>query len=122
MDQAEVAYYFAALALGLLGGFAVDPSWMSPALMGALLAAVFLGDHPSLFGRYRHQLIRLDRAYLDEREAAARVEELLGAAVRRITIRDVDLVNDTTNVDVRYQLGDHRQRRSERLGGLEQLK
>ena len=105
MDQTEVAYYFAALALGLLGGFSVDPPLLSPALMAALLAAVFVGDHPGLFGRYRHQIIRLDRAYLDEREATARLEEMLGGTVRRITIRDVDLVNDTTRVDVRFQVG-----------------
>lgn len=105
MDQTEVAYYFAALALGLLGGFSVDPPLLSPALMAALLAAVFVGDHPGLFGRYRHQIIRLDRAYLDEREATAQLEEMLGGTVRRITIRDVDLVNDTTRVDVRFQVG-----------------
>jgi hypothetical protein len=104
MDQTEVAYYFAALALGLLGGFSVDQPWLSPALMAALLGAMFIGDHPSLFGRYRHQTVRLDRAYLDEREAAMRLEELLGGTVRRITIRDVDLVNDTTRVDVRFQV------------------
>ena len=105
MDQTEIAYYFAALALGLLGGFSVDPSWLSPALVAALLAVVFIGDHPGLYGRYRHQIIRLDRAYVDEREAAIRLEELLGGSVRRITIRDVDLVNDTTRVDVRFQVG-----------------
>ncbi|MET0324136.1 MAG: DUF4956 domain-containing protein [Ilumatobacteraceae bacterium] len=105
MDQGEVAYYFAALALGLLGGFAVDPSWMTPALMAALLAAVFVGDHPILFNRYRHQEIRLDRAYLDEREVVDRLEELLGGTVRRLTIRDVDMVNETTRVDVRFQVG-----------------
>ena len=124
MDQTEVAYYFAALALGLLGGFSVDPSWLSPALMAALLAVVFVGDHPALFGRYRHQLIRLDQAYLDEREAVARLEELLGGTVRRLTIRDVDLVNDTTHVDVRFQVGARSPRaagRAELNGALERL-
>ena len=115
MEQNEVAYYFAALALGLLGGFSVDPSWLSPALMTALLAAVFVGDHPNLFARYRHQIIRLDRAYLDEREAVARLEELLGGTVRRITIRDVDLVNDTTHVDVRFEVSTQPPRDLQRL-------
>ena len=115
MDQNEVAYYFAALALGLLGGFSVDPSWLSPALMAAVLAAVFVGDHPNLFTRYRHQIIRLDRAYLDEREAVARLEELLGGTVRRITIRDVDLVNDTTHVDVRFEVSTQPPRDLQRL-------
>jgi len=124
MDQSEVAYYFAALALGLLGGFSVDPSWLSPALMAALLAVVVVGDHPGLFGRYRHQMIRLDQAYLDEREAVVRLEELLGGTVRRLTIRDVDLVNDTTRVDVRFQVParpSRRERPADVAARMEQL-
>jgi hypothetical protein len=124
MDQGEVAYYFAALALGLLGGFSVDPSWMTPALMAALLAAMFIGDHPNLFGRYRHQIIRLDQVYLDERAAVARLEELLGGTVRRLTIRDVDMVNETTRVDVRFQVAARPPQlapRTERPSSLEQL-
>ena len=35
LDQQEIAYYFCALALGLIGGVNVD-SWISPALMGAI--------------------------------------------------------------------------------------
>lgn len=106
LDQAEVAYYFSALALGLLGGFATDPPWLTPVLMAALLAVMAVGDSGRLFGRYRHQSIRLDRAYLDERAARTRLEAMLGGTVHRMTIRDVDLVNDTTTVDVRFRLAD----------------
>ena len=48
LGQQEIAYYFCALALGLIGGVNVD-SWISPALMGAILAILFIGDHPQLF-------------------------------------------------------------------------
>ena len=104
MDQNEVAYFFASLALGLLGGFPVTPTWMTPALMLALLAAIGIGDHPRLFGSYRHQVMVLDRAYTDETELRARLEQLLGGAVHRFTVRKVDLVEDITSVDVRYQV------------------
>ena len=103
LDQAEVAYYFAALALGLLGGFGVSPAWVSPALMAAIVAAVLIGDHPSLFGRYRRQLITLDRAYTNEMQVRARLEELLGAKVHRVNVHTVDLVNDTTTAEIRYE-------------------
>jgi len=105
MDQSEVAYYFAALTLGLLGGFAVDPAWLSAALMVAIVAAVAVGDHPRLFAGYRHQVVTLDRAVADEAAAREQLSTLLGARVHRLTIRRVDLVQDTTVVDVRYQLG-----------------
>ena len=104
MDQSEVAYYFVALTLGLIGGFPVEPAWLSPALMAALLLTVFVGDHPRLFRGYRHQAMTLDRAYLDEHELRGRVGDLLQADVHRLTVRKTDLVNDTTVVDVRYRL------------------
>lgn len=104
MNQSEVSYYFAALALGLLGGFAVSPSWLSPVLMAAIVVTVFVGDHERVMAGYRHQIVTLDRAYPTEELATERLEELLGAKVRRLTIRKLDLVNDTTVVDVRYQI------------------
>lgn len=104
MDQTEVAYYFTALTLGLLGGLSIEPVWVSPVLMAAVLTVVFVADHPALFGGYRHQTLRLDRAYLNERDAIAFLEGLLEGTVRRLTIRNVDLVNDTTLVDVRFQI------------------
>lgn len=106
MDQAEVGYYFAAIALGLLGGFAVAPSWLSPALMGAIVLVAVVGDHPRLFATYRQQQLLLDRAYPDERDARTRVETLLGVHVHHVAVRRVDLVQDTTLVDVRYRV-DH---------------
>lgn len=104
MDQHEVAYFFAALALGLLGGFPVSPDWLTPALMAALLGAILVGDHPALFGSYRQQVVMLDRAYPDETELRDRLEQLLGAKVHGVHVRKLDLVEDTTSVDVRYQL------------------
>ncbi len=104
MGQAEVGYYFAAIALGLLGGFAVTPSWLSPALMGAIVAVAIVGDHPRLFASYRQQQLLLDRAYADERDARSRVETLVGGPVHHVAVRRVDLVQDTTLVDVRYRI------------------
>lgn len=104
MDQTEVAYYFAALTLGLLGGFVVDPAWLRAALMVAIVAAVAVGDHPRLFRRYRHQVITLDRAIPDEHEARNHLEPLLGGRVHNLTVRNLNLVTDTTVIDVRYEL------------------
>ncbi len=45
--QEEIAYYFSALALGLLAGFELSPLWLTPALMAAVLVALYVGDHPA---------------------------------------------------------------------------
>ncbi|MEM8746335.1 MAG: DUF4956 domain-containing protein [Actinomycetota bacterium] len=108
LDHEEVAYYFAALALGLLGGLAVGPDWLTPALMGAVMLALFVGDHPRLFSGYRTQVVHLDVAITDEATLIGHLEALLGATVHRVKVRKVDLVNDTTNVEVRYRIGTER--------------
>ncbi len=104
LAQHEVAYYFASLALGLLGGLTTQVSWVSPALMALIVGALYVGDHPSLFGTYRSQTITLDVAYIDEEALRMRLENLLAAHIYRVTVRKVDLVRDTTTVDVRYRV------------------
>jgi hypothetical protein len=103
LDQEEVAYYFAALALGLLGGLSTGFDWLNPALMAAIVLALFIGDHPRLFAGYRTQVVNLDRAFTHEPTLCRYLEELLGARVHRVRVRKVDLVNDTTSVEVRFQ-------------------
>lgn len=104
LDQQEVAYYFVALALGVLGGVPIEPGWLTPALMGVLLLAVFVGDHPRLFAGYRVENFILDVAYTSEVALIERLETMLGARVHRVAVRKVDLVEDTTSVEVRFQL------------------
>ncbi len=106
LDQEEVAYYFTALAIGLLSGFEVTPTWITPVMIGAILGALFIGDHPRLFEGIRHQTVQLDAAFTDEVELRNRLESLLGASVLRLKVKKVDLVNDTTSVDVRFRIGE----------------
>ena len=104
LSQQEVAYYFAALALGLLGGIHVEPAWVTVAMPAAILLVMFLGDHPRLQRGYRVQSVHLDRAIADETALVAELERLLGATVLRLELKKVDLVNDSTTVEVRYRL------------------
>ncbi len=104
LGHEEIAYYFAALAIGMISGVPVEPAWVMPALCGFVLIALFIGDHPQLFGSYRQQTMRLDRAFTDESALHRHVEQLLGARVARLRVKRVDLVEDTTVVDVRYAL------------------
>jgi hypothetical protein len=104
LAQEDIAYYFTALAIGLLGGISVSPAWVTPALMGAILVTLFVADHPRLFASHRSQTITLDRAYPAEHVATAHLEALLGADVTRLRIKKLDLVNDTTVVDVCFKL------------------
>lgn len=104
LDQHEVAYYFSALALGLLGGLAATSDAMTIGLMALIVAVMWIGDHPRMLRRHRHQIMVLDAAITDETALVARIEQVLGARVHTATVQSIDLVDDTTTVDVRYEL------------------
>jgi hypothetical protein len=105
LDQHEVAYYFSALALGLLGGLGTGEPALSGVLMAVIVGVMYAAGHPRLLQRYRRQVMVLDSAFMDERVLVAHLEGLLGARVHQVTVQRVDLVNDTTWVDVRFEQG-----------------
>jgi hypothetical protein len=103
LDQHEVAYYFSALALGILGPLGDASSiWYTAGFTALVLVVMYLGDHPRLFRRYRRQVVVLDSAVVDNVALVAQLEQLLGARVHSANVERVDLVNDTTVVEVRF--------------------
>ncbi len=103
LTQGEIGYYFAALVLGLMNGLHPDPAWLSPVLSAALVAVLFIADHPRIAPRTRRQTITLDRAYPNEGELRVALETLLGGPVTRIEVMELDVVRDLTIADVRYK-------------------
>lgn len=104
LSQRQVAYYFGSLALGLLGGTKVTDYDVTLLLMAMILIVLWASDHPRLLSRYRIQEITLDRAFADERALMAHLSNVLNAKIHGVLVRRVDLVNDTTIVQVRYEL------------------
>lgn len=102
--QHEIAYYFAALALGLLAGLAttIDPLFIG--MMALIVAALFVGDHPRLFANYRMQTMRLDYAETDEAALTAALAATLGARIHRVSVQHVDFAKKFTDIEVRYSL------------------
>jgi Domain of unknown function (DUF4956) len=103
LSHHEIAYYFAALTLGLLGGLDTGAGVTGLAMMAMVLVAVAIGDHPRVAPPARTQQLLLDRAHTDERALVAHVERLLGGSVTSTKVVRADFVNDTTLVDVRYR-------------------
>lgn len=104
LTQHEIAYYFSALALGLLSGLATGPIWLPITLMAVIVGVMYVADHPHFLSRYRRQLMVLDHAYDTEAAVRPLLAERLGARIHGLTIVKVDHVNDSTTVDVRYEL------------------
>lgn len=103
LDQQEVAYYFAALALGLLSGLSTAASWTPAILMAIVIGVMYVADHPALLGDYRVEILNLERAFTDEDSLERHLASLLDARIHQVRVRKVDLVNDTTSVEVRFQ-------------------
>jgi len=102
IEQSEMAYYLAALALGLIAGLSTAVTWLTAGLMLLVVGVLAIVDSPAVLRRSREQTLVLDRAYADEDAARRAVETILDAPVHRLTVRNLDLVSDTTTVDVRY--------------------
>ena len=113
LAQHEVAYYFAALALGLIGGLGSDVV-TSATLMSVVVATLYISDHPRILRGWTRQLMVLDHAITDRTALIAALEQRLGAArVLGVQVLKLDLANDTTTVDVRFREGSAARTRTE---------
>lgn len=79
INQREVAYYFSALAMGLIGGLATTSAVIPSLLIALILAVMWAADHPAL-------LSRVDRKYLLPGADAARIVSGLGPGTRVLDI------------------------------------
>ncbi|MCF6376684.1 DUF4956 domain-containing protein [Nocardioides KLBMP 9356] len=102
LGQHEIAYYFASLAIGLIGGLGTADLVLSISLMAVLVGVLAAADSRLLHSSTLRQVIVLDAAITDEASLVERLELLLDARVVRVTPVRTDLVNDATTVEVHY--------------------
>lgn len=105
LDQREVAYYFASLALGLLMGIGLEPIGLAISLSALLLVIMFIVDHPKLMTSLRNQIVIVDRAIGDEEELKSYLGTQMGYTIENVTITELDLINDKTVANIRYTVG-----------------
>ncbi len=103
ITQGEIAYYFVAIALGLVNGIAASWPLTALALDVVLLAVMYVADHPRMLGRTLHQIITLDVVHADTRTLHADLENRLRAPVLKCIVNEIDYVRDMMVVDVRYR-------------------
>ncbi|WP_202616726.1 DUF4956 domain-containing protein [Corynebacterium neomassiliense] len=94
ISQREVAYYFAALALGLISGMSSEVTTLNISLMAVLAVA----DSRLLSNGVRTMEIRLDAAVSDPAQLPREINARTGAEVLDATIQSIDFINDTTLV------------------------
>ena len=115
-SELEVAYYFAALAIGLIGGMG---NGMSVAIAGLLIAAIIaalaVADSKLAMTGSNHMTMVVDKALSSMDELAEYIEHRTGMKVREVSIVRLDYVNDSTMVDVRCSKGRARFRETKAL-------
>ncbi|WP_099332293.1 DUF4956 domain-containing protein [Actinomyces minihominis] len=104
LEQYDVAYYFSALAMGLLAGLNVGVWWVSCGLMALPILILGLVDSPHFMPGSRRQRVTLDEAVCREGLLRAQLTEILQAQVTQISVVQTDLVQDKTIVDVVYRV------------------
>lgn len=102
ISQYEVAYYFSALSIGLIAGLGSANPLGAGTLITLILAVVAIVDARGVLPNSRQQDMRLDRAFTNEDDLASHLNSLLGGTVTNLRVISVDLVNDSTLVDVRW--------------------
>lgn len=103
LSHREVAYYFASLSLGLLGGLEGLPWTWVAALMVLVLIAVAVGDHPRVADVTNTVELVLDSAITAPAMLVDRASVLVAGEITDLVVRKVDLVNDTTTLQVSYR-------------------
>jgi Domain of unknown function (DUF4956) len=105
VTQQEVAYYFVALVLGLVNGLDIGDRRLAVGVNVLLLLTMAVVDSRHLRDRARRMDVHLDVIHADDAALVADLERRLGGKVQHHEVNDVDYVNETMVVDVRYRAG-----------------
>ena len=100
LSFAEIAYFFAAIVVGLVTAIDLGGAGSTAALAALVLAAPAVIDQPGLLRVSRRLEITLERTITDPVALRAAVEERLGARVVALEVLDSDYVREVTRVEV----------------------
>lgn len=100
LSFAEIAYFFAAIVLGLVTAVDLGDAYDTAALAALVLAAPALVDHPRALRVNRRLEITLERVFTDVDELRRAVEERLDVRVIALEVLDLDYVREVTRVQV----------------------
>lgn len=114
ISQRDIAYFFGALAIGLICGLTTTLNPYAFIAIAVLIAGIAMTDSKILFGNYFNEDIILDRAITNQEELEAELAQMLDAEILGASTTKVDLVNDTTWVQVRGRRGSTSQGRTPR--------
>ncbi len=102
ISYVEVAYFFAALALGIVNGIQPGELPFAILLNGVVVGVMFVMDRFEPHRGVRRVALVLDEVRTEDDPLRAELERRLGFTVVETSIVSVDYVRETMTVDVRY--------------------
>ncbi len=100
LSYAEIAYFFAAIVLGLVAAVDIGDPAGNAALAALVLAAPALIDHPRVLRDNHRMELTIERVMPDSDELRAEVQLRIGARIVAMEILDLDYVREVTRVQV----------------------
>ena len=100
--NADLAYFFSALVLGLVNGLRLDEPSLAIGLDVLVLAGLWLVDHPALYRRTGRQRVTLDEVVTDPVALQALLADRLGVDVVEVVVEETDYVREMMRLSVRY--------------------
>ena len=101
LSNAEIAYFFGAIVLGLVTGVELGDLRLTVALVVLIVATAAVIDHPRLLRPTRPMSVTLEEVVTSPDALRERLEERLGHQVVEIDVREIDYVREMTRVAIR---------------------
>jgi hypothetical protein len=99
--NAELAYFFLALVIGLVNGIDIGDPLLAAALSALAVAAAAVIDHPRLLRRTHALEVTLETIPPGEEALRRHLEERLNTRVTECRVLEIDYVRETVRVAVR---------------------
>ena len=103
LTNREIAYFFAAVILGLITAVDIGGLLLTAALTTLVVAVPAIVDRPGLFTPQRRMDLTLELIFADEDALRRHVEERLAARVIDLEVLELDYVREITRVHVRLR-------------------
>jgi uncharacterized protein DUF4956 len=100
---AEVAYFFASLALGITNGVGLGKPAHCAVLSAVIVVVMYAMDHLEPNRKMEQMTVLLDEVYSDDASLRAELERRIGAEVVAISVKNIDYVRETMQLGVGYR-------------------
>jgi uncharacterized membrane protein YhiD involved in acid resistance len=110
LSFAEVAYFFASLALAIANGVGLGKPAHCAVLSAVVVVVMYAMDHLEPHKKMERMMVELDEVYSDAVSLRAELERRLGTEVVAVSIKRIDYVRETMVLGVDYLPLDSRER------------